>query len=101
METTSYACPVCGTVHARQSERYQDHVCQECERRARCVAHDRGVFGYNASPLGGFAAWHADRGDNRCDQVTRDGMVLVDGAQFRMREARMGGIVVVPLPRDQ
>ena len=98
METTSYACPVCGTVHAHQSERYQDHVCQECEARARCIAHDRGVTGYNISPLGGgFAARHADSGDDQCDQVTRDGMVLIDGTEFRMREARFGGIVVHPL----
>ncbi|RYC07125.1 hypothetical protein [Nocardioides zhouii] len=92
---TSYACPVCGTVHVHQSDRYRNHVCRECEKRARCVAHDRGVLGYNTSPMGGgFAARHGDRSDDQCDQVTRDGRVLVDGSEFRMREAYMGGIVV-------
>lgn len=96
--TTRYACPVCGTVHAQQSERYKNHVCHDCEKRADCAAHGRNVIGYNTGPMGGFAAWHVDRGDNQCDQVTADGMVLIDGTTYRMREARFGGTVITPLP---
>jgi len=101
VETTSYACPVCGTVDARQWERYPNHVCSDCKERARCIAHDRGVTGYNTSMSGGFVAFHAGREDDPCDQVTSDGGVLVDGAQFRMREAYMGGVVVVSLTSDR
>jgi hypothetical protein len=89
---------VCGAVHAHQSERYRNHVCAECERRARCT-HDRGVLGYNPNPLGGFAARHANRGYDECDQVTADGRVWVDGREFRMQEARFGGVVTVQLRR--
>lgn len=94
--TTRYACPVCGTVHVMQSERYRNHACHDCEKRARC-SHDRSVIGYNTSPFGGFEAHHYDRGDNRCDQVTGNGMVTIDGLPFRMREARFGGTVCTPL----
>lgn len=97
--TTRYACPVCGTVHPHQSERYKNHVCHDCAKRADCLAHGRNVIGYNTSPLGGgFAAWHADRGDNQCDQVTADGLITIDGTTYRMREARFGGVVTTPLP---
>ena len=96
--TTRYACPVCGTVHAHQSERYKNYVCHDCEKNARCAAHDRPVFGRNTHVFGGFEAIHYDRGDNRCDQVTADGKVLIDGTQFRMQEARFGGTVVTPTP---
>jgi hypothetical protein len=96
--TTRYACPVCGTVHEHQSERYKNHVCQECDKRARCAAHDRPVVGRNTHMSGGFEAIHYDRGDNRCDQVTADGKVFIDGTQFRMQEARFGGTVTTPMP---
>ena len=98
-QTTRYACPVCGTVHDHQSERYKNYVCNDCAKRADCTAHGRNVIGYNTSPMGGgFAAWHADRGDNQCWQVTADGLVVIDGTTYRMREAYMGGIVTTPLP---
>lgn len=95
--TTSYACPVCGTVHAHQSERYTNHVRMACADHARCVAHDRPVAGYNTALSGGFTAFHDGGQDDVCEQVVRDGMVVVDGAEFRMGEARFGGIVVRPV----
>jgi hypothetical protein len=50
---------------------------------------------FNESFSGGFLAEHADDG-TPCAQVTRDGRVLIDGAEFRAGEAHMGGIVVRP-----
>jgi hypothetical protein len=97
VETTSYACPVCGTVHQHQSERYRNHLCFACADRARCVAHDRQVVGFNTSLSGGFVAFHDGRQDDTCEQVTGEGTVTVDGAEFVMREARFGGIVVHPV----
>ncbi len=88
-----FSCCVCGTVHPHQSERYRDHVCRACERRALC-AHERPVHGFNASPFGGFLASHDERGDEVCDQVTRDHRVWIDGVEHRMQEARFGGTVV-------
>lgn len=95
---TSFACPTCGSVHAHQSDRYRNHLCAACEQRATCT-HDRPVLGHNTSPLGGFAARHADRGQDDCDQVTADGRVWVDGRELQMREARFGGVVTVQLRR--
>lgn len=94
--STTYACPVCGTVHTHQDQRYKNYVCQDCEKRATC-SHERPVVGYNTGPFGGFEARHYDRGDNRCDQVTADHRVWIDGVEFRMNEARFGGIVVTPV----
>ncbi len=96
--TTSYACPRCGTVHAYQSERYRDHVCQRCAERARCLDHDRRVVGFNTSMSGGFVAFHDGDQQDTCDQVTRDGRVTVDAVGFQMGEARFGGIVVQQVP---
>jgi hypothetical protein len=50
---------------------------------------------YNASFSGGFLADHADDG-TRCEQVTGDGRVLIDGREYRAGEAHMGGTVVQP-----
>jgi hypothetical protein len=50
---------------------------------------------FNESVSGGFLAAHADD-DTPCEQVTRDGRVLIDGVSFRAGEAHMGGIVVRP-----
>jgi hypothetical protein len=94
--TTSFACPTCGNVHEHQSDRYRNHLCQECEGRATCT-HHRPVEGYNTSFSGGFAARHADEEHDECDQVTADGRVWVDGRQLEMREARFGGVVIVQL----
>ena len=44
---------------------------------------------------GGFVAFHRDD-DSRCEQVTDDGRVLIDGVEYRAGEAHMGGCVVQP-----
>lgn len=49
----------------------------------------------NTSLSGGFQAVHADDG-TVCRQVTDDGLVLVDGIEYRAGEAHFGGIVVQP-----
>ena len=51
----------------------------------------------NESFSGGFLADHRDDG-SRCEQVTRDGRVLIDGITFSAHEAHMGCIVIEPLP---
>jgi len=51
---------------------------------------------FNESFSGGFLAEHTDDG-SPCEQVTRDGRVLIDGVEFRAGEAHMGGTVVQPL----
>lgn len=94
-----FSCPVCGTVHHYQSPRYRHHLCHTCTDRARC-SHDRPIRGYNTHMSGGFEALHYDRGDNRCDQVTTDHRVWVDGVEFHMDEARFGGIVVTQIPDE-
>lgn len=94
-----FSCPVCGTVHKYPSPRYRNHVCNDCIGRARC-SHDRPVVGYNTHLSGGFEAMHHDRGDNRCDQVTTDHRVWIDGVEFRMGEARFGGIVATQVPDE-
>ena len=90
---TPFACCVCGTVHPDQSERYRDHVCRTCERRATC-SHGRVVHGSDVSLSGGLAA-HDTSGADVCDQVTADHRVWIDGAEHRTDEARFGGTVVV------
>lgn len=46
---------------------------------------------------GGFQAVHADDG-TVCQQVTDDGLVLIDGVEYWAGEAHFGGIVVQPEP---
>ena len=50
----------------------------------------------NLDMSGGFVANHRNDG-SACEQVTREGVVLIDGAEFRAGEARFGGTVVQPL----
>jgi hypothetical protein len=94
---TPFSCPACGTVHARRDPTYPKHVCHDCERETRC-SHDRSVFGFIAEPSGGFGAFHADRGDNACEQVAADGRVWIHGVEYLMREARFGGVVTTARP---
>jgi hypothetical protein len=49
----------------------------------------------NTSITGGFRAAHADDG-SVCEQVTSDGLVLVDGLRHVAGEAHLGGVVVQP-----
>ena len=49
----------------------------------------------NASLSGGFRAVHDDDG-TVCQQVTADGLVLVDGFRYMAGEAHFGGIVIQP-----
>lgn len=44
---------------------------------------------------GGFRAIHVDNG-TECEQVTSDGLVLIDGIGYLADEAHFGGIVVQP-----
>lgn len=93
---TAYACPVCGTVHEHQSVRYKNHVCRDCEPKARC-SHGQRVYGFNTHLGGGFMASHDRAGSQPCEQVTTDGRVWIDEVEYKMQEARFGGTVIVPL----
>ena len=86
-------CPHCGGP-AEQSQRYPDALCFDCAGRATDLS-GRAVAMYNIAMSGGFEASHRDD-DSICNQVTRDGRVLVDGVEHRAGEAHMGGIVVRP-----
>jgi len=87
-------CPHCGGPAEYQNERYPDALCHACCLRTTDLA-GRPVRMFNESFSGGFLAAHADD-DTPCDQVTRDGRVLIDGTEYRAGEAHMGGIVVRP-----
>jgi hypothetical protein len=93
---TTYSCPVCGTVHPQQSARYKNHVCHDCEPKARCC-HDKPVYGFNTGLGGGFLAAHSTRGDEECEQTTADHRVWIEGTEYKMQEARFGGTVITPL----
>jgi hypothetical protein len=86
-------CPHCGG-EAHQTERYPDALCGRCASRATDLS-GRPVEMGNVAFSGGFAAAHRDDG-TPCEQVSRDGRVLVDGLEFSAGEARFGGIVVQP-----
>jgi hypothetical protein len=49
----------------------------------------------NESMSGGFVALHRDD-ESRCEQVTGDGRVLIDGSEYYASEAHMGGCVIRP-----
>jgi hypothetical protein len=76
------------------SLRYPKALCVGCVRRATDLEGRRVTLG-NTSLGGGFQAVHADDG-SVCEQVTDDGIVLVDGVRYRAGEARFGGAVVQP-----
>jgi hypothetical protein len=91
----SGVCPHCGGPSEYQNARYPRALCHACDLRVTDLA-GRPVGLGNESASGGFVAWHRDD-ESPCPQVTRDGRVLVDGAEFRAGEAHMGGCVVQPL----
>ena len=90
-------CPLCGRP-ARQTERYPRAVCDGCVRRATDL-RGRVVALWNERLSGGLLATHCDNG-TRCEQVTRDGRVLIGRAQMHAEEARLGGTVIQPFPED-
>ncbi|WP_155856139.1 hypothetical protein [Cellulomonas sp. URHD0024] len=87
----AHPCPLCGRP-ALGPPRYPTAVCDDCYPRSVC-GEGRPVMGYNTSLGGGFEAQHADD-RSVCAQVTRDGVVWVDGQECLMGEARFGGVVV-------
>ncbi|MGZ8512346.1 MAG: hypothetical protein ACXWWL_02805 [Candidatus Limnocylindria bacterium] len=93
MDTTG-RCPVCDRP-ARQPPRYPQALCDACSDRAT-DQRGRPVSLSNVDFSGGFVAHHRDDGTT-CEQVSHDGRVLIDGAEFRAGEARFGGTVVQPL----
>jgi len=86
-------CPRCRRP-AQQTPRYPQALCEACARAATDLA-GRPVALLNEGMSGGFLAQHGDDG-SRCEQVTRDGRVLIGGMEFRAEEARFGGTVVQP-----
>jgi hypothetical protein len=96
MPEPSGLCPHCGEPTAYQNPRYPDALCKTCCRKATDL-QGRPVALNNESFSGGFVADHVDDG-SPCEQVTRDGRVLIDGTTFLAHEAHMGGIVIQPLP---
>jgi hypothetical protein len=88
-------CPHCGGPSEYQNVRYPRALCRVCDSRATDLAQ-RPVGLGNESISGGFIALHRNDG-SRCEQVTADGRVLVDGVEYRAGEAHMGGCVVQPL----
>ena len=95
MEAPSGICPHCGRESEYQNVRYPRALCDACDRRATDLT-GRPVELANESVSGGFIAFHRDD-DSRCEQVTGDGRVLVDGVEYRAGEAHMGGCVVQPV----
>jgi hypothetical protein len=91
---TTGACPHCGGPSEYQSARHPRALCHDCSARTTDLRGLR-VSLANESLSGGFIAFHRDD-DSRCDQVTADGRVLVDGIEYRAGEAHMGGCVVQP-----
>jgi len=94
--TPTGVCPHCGGA-AVQTERYPQALCRACAARATDRA-GRPVQMYNESVSGGFLVDHRDDG-SPCEQVTRDGRVLVDGVEYRAGEDYWGGIVLQPVMR--
>lgn len=86
-------CPHDGAPRPR-SHRYPQALCNDCAARSTDLA-GRPIRMYNVSMSGGFKAVHPDDG-TPCEQVTADGLVLIDGVRYRAGEARFGGIVVQP-----
>ena len=94
MEQPTGICPHCGGPSEYQNVRYPRALCRACDLRATDLA-GRPVALENESLSGGFVAVHRDD-RTRCEQVTRDGRVLVDRTEYRAGEAHMGGCVVQP-----
>jgi hypothetical protein len=90
---SSGKCPHDGTP-TTQSARYPKALCAACSDRATDLAGRRVRMG-NVGLGGGFQALHADDG-TECEQVTADGLVLIDEVCYRAGEARFGGVVVQP-----
>jgi hypothetical protein len=95
VEQPTGICPHCDGPSEYQNVRYPRALCHACDARATDLAH-RPVSLDNESMSGGFVAVHRDDG-SRCEQVTRDGRVLIDGVEYRAGVAHMGGCVVQPL----
>lgn len=91
-KTMNY-CPVDGKPRP-YSPRYPRALCRGCADRATDLA-GRPIRMGSTSIGGGFGAMHADDG-SVCEQVTSDGMVLVDGIRHVAGEAHLGGVVVQP-----
>lgn len=88
-------CPHCGGPAEYQNVRYPRALCHACDLRATDLT-GRPVGLTNESLSGGFIAFHHDD-ETRCEQVTADGRVLIDGIEYRAGEAHMGGCVVQPV----
>lgn len=86
-------CPVCG-VAVGLGPRYPHALCVPCRGRATDLA-GRAVALHSGA--GFFARFRDDGAD--CGQVTDDGRVLVDGAEYLAHEDYYGGVVVVWRPR--
>jgi hypothetical protein len=95
VEEPTHICPHCGGPSEYQNPRYPRALCHACGMRATDLT-GRLVSLANESMSGGFLAFHRDD-DSRCEQVTRDGRVLVGGVEYRAGEAHMGGCVVQPV----
>ena len=95
MEPITAVCPHCGGPSEYQNVRYPRALCHACDLRATDL-DARPVRLANESISGGFIAIHRDD-ESHCEQVTSDGLVLIDGVQYRAGEAHMGGCVVQPL----
>ncbi len=87
-------CPHCAGPSEYQNVRYPRALCHACDLRATDLT-GRAVWLTNESASGGFIAFHRDD-ESSCDQVTGDGRVLIDAAEYRAGEAHMGGCVVQP-----
>ena len=87
-------CPICGSPRP-SSERYPNHVCAECVDRA-VDENGRGLSFSNADLSGGFVAVYTGTGEPR-----EGGICFVDGIRCEAREARFGGVVVIPTEPPQ
>ncbi len=102
--TVASSCPICGAVTQLLSERYLGCVCASCVERAVDPGTGRPVVGLNAGFGGGFVAHYRNPGARSgpvCEQVTDEHVVLIDGREWWMDEARFGGTVVMPMPDSE
>jgi hypothetical protein len=99
VEAITGICPHCGKPSEYQNVRYPRALCHACDLRATDL-RARPVDLANESTSGGFVAIHRDD-ESRCEQVTSDGRVLIDGVEYLAGEAHMGGCVVQPVPASR
>lgn len=90
-ENRAHGCPVCGHPAIGRAWEFVS-VCDDCYPKSTC-GDGHHVVGHNIGAWGGFQARHADD-RSICEQVSRTGVVWVEGRECKMGEAKFGGVFV-------